>query len=175
MALIQAAIPYIFQNEGGLTHDSGGITNLGLTKRDLAAFYQVPIGQVSDEEIKELDAEEATEIYYRLYWQKMNLDGVYDDAKATAIFDIGVNRGITIGAKYAQKAASLCGRRDTVDGIIGGLSLSAINAVERKCFIEHLEAFSWAGYQAIVAHDPAKYSIYLRGWEIRARRLLTLI
>lgn len=175
VAKIEDSIKYVLDNEGGFTIDDGGPTMWGITKPDIAAFKHVSVSSISTEEVRDLSVAEATEIYRQLYWNKLSLDNILDQGKATAIFDIGVNRGISIGAKYAQKSATLCGSTLVEDGVIGFKSIAGINVVDHSCFIKHIESLLWASYQAIVAHNPAKYGIYLKGWEGRAKRLLTLV
>lgn len=174
MAKLEDSIDYVLENEGGFCIDDGGPTNFGIVRADVAKYRKVPIEQVTLEDMKELSKMEATEIYREQYWNPLSLDLIDSMNVATAIFDIGVNRGISVGAKYAQKAAVMSGHPDlVVDGQIGPKSIAAINSVWGSSFIRKLESLDMAGYEAIVAHNPAM-AVYRVGWEKRAARLLTL-
>lgn len=166
---------FVFQNEGGLTVDDGGITNLGLVKNDLAEYFNKPVSEVTDQDIKSLTRTTAAPIYRALYWNKLSLDDVGDQGIGTCIMDTAVNRGLFIGAKYAQKICVMFGRHVAVDGELGPISVAAINQCGRAQFIQSYEAMEFAGYEAIIAGNPEKYARYRGGWEDRARRLLTLI
>lgn len=175
MAKIEASLPYALVNEGGFCIDDGGPTNFGITIPDVAAYRKVPLSQITTDDMRNLSLSEATAIYKQQYWDALSLDQVNDQNIATCIFDTGVNRGIGVGAQYAQKVCTLLGHSVVVDGQIGPLSLAAINQCARAPFIQHYEALEMAGYLAIAAGDPAKYDRYLAGWENRAKRLLSLL
>lgn len=169
MAKIEDSIAYILQNEGGWTIDDGGWTMYGIVVDDVAAYRKVSPHSITEQEMKSLTVTEATAIYKQQYWDKMSLDQVNAQNVATAIMDIGVNRGVSIGAKYAQKVVGV-----TADGAIGPISLSAINACNPNSFIKQIESLDYAGYQAILAENPSD-QIYAAGWDARAKRLLTLL
>lgn len=177
MAKIDKSIDFILANEGGFTNDAadrGGPTNWGIIAVDVARFRGVPVSQITIHDMKILSKTEAIAIYKKQYWDALKLDGVVSQPIATAIFDIGVVRGISIGAKYAQKACTLLGHPLAVDGQVGPLTLLAINKCEVGMFIHRLEALFFAGFVAIVEHNPSQH-VFLKGWERRAERLLTLI
>jgi lysozyme family protein len=174
MAEFEFAFTYVLENEGGYCVDDGGPTKWGIVRADLAAFRGVPIDQITAQDIKNLSADDASKIYQKQYWTPMRLMAIEDTGVATAIFDIGVNRGIEVGAKYAQKAANLLGHPLYVDGVIGPQTLQAINACVASDFIRYIEAMDVAGYLAILRAHPED-KIYERGWMARAKRLLTLI
>lgn len=177
MATIEKSIDYVLTNEGGYTNDpadSGGPTNWGIIIPDVAKYRGVPASEITAKDIMMLSKQEAKFIYKKQYWDKLNLDGVVSQPIATAIFDIGVVRGISVGAKYAQKVCTLLNQPVAVDGQLGPLTLLAINKCETEIFIRRMEALDMAGFLAIVAHNPSQH-VFLRGWERRAERLLTLI
>ena len=172
MANIKDSMPYLLENEGGWTIDDGGWTMWGVVVSDVAAYRHVPPKDITEKDMKNLSVQEATAIYKQQYWDRMSLDQVIDQNIATCIFDTGVNRGLSVGVKYAQK---VCHNDDLViDGHMGPKSLEAINRVSRKIFCPIYESLVWAGFQAIYHSNPTKYGIYLRGWDLRAKRLLTL-
>lgn len=174
MAKIELSIGYILENEGGFTNDAqdaGGATNWGITHDDLSRWRKAP---VSTQDVKNMTKAEAEEIYKAYYWAPLNLDGIDDQNIATCIFDTGVNRGIYIGASYAQRVAAELGHGLSIDGKIGPVSLAAINQCKRRDFIVDYYAFVKSGYDQIVAHNPTQRVFYV-GWMNRARKLLSLI
>ena len=113
-------------------------------------------------------------IYHALYWNKMNGDEIANQNIATCIFDTGVNRGMSVGNKYAQRVCNQLGSSLVLDGQLGPKSIAAINGYAQHAFVTHYEALEWAGYEALLSGNPGKYGIYRHGWEARARKLLTL-
>lgn len=175
MAKIEGSIDYVLENEGGFTIDDGGPTMWGITIPDVAQYRKVPESSITIEDMKNLPKMEACEIYRELYWQKLSLDQVAAQNVATAIFDIGVNRGVSTSAKYAQRACKTLGLSVAVDGVMGPNTIAAVNMAKPSQMVRTLEGLDMAGYLAIVAIDPEKYGRYLKGWEARAQRLLTLV
>lgn len=165
------AIEFVLVNEGGYTVDSGGPTNWGVTLPDLEKFRGVSC-DASD--MKLLSKDEAIRIYQKQYWLPLDLSGVLDTGIATSILDIGVNRGLSIGAKYAQRVCNQLGYLTLIDGRIGPHTLESINLCRRADFIPLMEMMDLAGYEAVIAAHP-EYHIYRTGWQKRAKRLLTLI
>lgn len=169
MTNFESAFKYTLLNEGGYSNDAndaGGPTKWGITQGDLARWRRAP---VSAQDVQNLSVDEAEKIYEAYYWMPLGLDGIKNVSVATAIFDIGVNRGITAAAKYAQAVAGV-----TQDGHIGPISIAAINTCDPVRFID---AFAWmvaTGYAAIVAHNPTQV-VFLVDWIARAKRLGTLI
>lgn len=176
MAKLEACLPYVLANEGGYSEPplNDQPTNYGIIANSLAKYRKVPVDQITKQDIMNLTVMEATEIYRLHYWNPLRLDEVNDHAIATAILDVGVVRGISVGAKYAQRVCNQLGAALVVDGLIGFRSLAAINACEREKFIRAYENLDAAGFLAIIAHNP-KMHIFERGWLARAHRLLSLI
>lgn len=172
MADFYKAFSYLLPNEGGLTNDpddSGGITNFGLIKEDLAEFQKKQISDITNQMIIDLTVNDAETIYKALYWDKMRLTEVLEQAIATAMFDIGVNRGRSIAARYAQDILDI-----DQDGIIGDETIDALNKADPKAFVESFSDRCVQGYQAIAKNNPRDQK-FLAGWTARAKKLLTLI
>ena len=160
MAKIENSMAYILRNEGGFTNDPvdpGGATNLGITIGDLKDWRKHP---VTVDDVKNLTLIEATQIYKARYWDRMSLDAVNDQAIATVIFDVGVNRGVNIGLQYATAACAQ-------------LKKSNINDCNPHEFIAAYEPMVEQGYRDIITRKP-KLVKFINGWMARAKRLLTL-
>jgi lysozyme family protein len=173
MADFQAALAYTLENEGGYSDDpadSGGPTNLGLTLEDLRGSG-LP---ATIETIRNLTPEQAAPIYEVRYWTPLLCAQITDNSVATAIFDIGVLRGIGVPPRYAQLVLNDYGAKLAVDGVMGPLTLAALNLIGRKTFLGEYEMHVASGFQQIVLEHPSQ-EVFLRGWLTRARRLLTLV
>jgi lysozyme family protein len=174
MASLPLAMPYLIKNEGGYT-DKPVPTNWGIEPVDLALYLGAPVSSISADDIRTLSLATATAIYLEQFWNPMNLNLINDQNVATCIFDTGVNRGISVGAIYAQKICQAWGNSKVImDGKLGPITADGVNRIARSAFIRGYEQLVWAGYEAILAHNPQD-AIYRDGWERRAERLLTLI
>ena len=177
MSDFNEALEYVLGNEG--TGYSGPPendqpTNSGITAAAVAEFRGVPASSITARDIQNLLGGEINAIYKKLYWDALQLGSVTDQAIATCIFDTGVNRGIGVGAKYAQRACNINGSQLVADGRVGFATLSALNQAKRGPFIRVFQSLEAAGYLAILAAHPED-ARYENGWMARSRRLLTLI
>lgn len=177
MAAFNVSLPYVITNEG-TGYEGPPITdqptNTGIIAADVAKYRMVPLSSITIEIMKSLTYQEIEDIYLQQYWNPLRLSEVIDQSMATCIFDISVNRGLTVGPKYAQRVCNLNGGALVVDGVVGTRSLAAINSQDRKAFIRHMVSMMESGYDSIIAAHPVDEK-YRRGWFNRANRLLTLI
>ena len=173
MSNIDKALTYLFPNEGGYTNhpnDPGGPTNWGITLGDLSRHR----GEiVTANDVKNMPKSEAVDIYREKYWKPLGCSLITHDGIATALFDMGVLRGIGIPGRYAQSICNAHGSRLTVDGKIGPFTANAVNAMEPKIFINEFADMCAAGFRDIAARKP-HLRVFLKGWLNRARRLRTL-
>ena len=147
-------IPEILRHEGGYVNDPadpGGETKFGISKR---AYPDVDIATLTEDQ--------AIEIYRRDYWQPW-MDQIRDEILALQVFDFGINAGLSTAARALQRVV-----RVDIDGIVGKITLGAINAKthpgsfkfrHRRRFAE--EAF--LHYAAIIRDHPARYK-FARSW-----------
>lgn len=173
MANLQKALDWVFQDEGGFSNiknDTGGATNWGITRDDASRYYRRP---VSVEEMRNLPKATAITIYQNFYWFPMACDRIMDDGVATAMFDIGVVRGIGVPPLYAQEILNSFGSQLVEDGHIGPRTLAALNICEPSKFIAAFSKRCEDGFREIVNEHPMDAE-FLDGWLNRARRLLRL-
>ena len=128
-----AAVALVLKSEGGFVDnpvDPGGATNLGITRKTLAAWRGVsPWWKLPTSAVKALTAAEATTIYKANYWQPV----AGDDLPAGldyAVFDYGVNSGPGKAARDLQEVLGV-----TVDGRIGPETVAAANAAGAQATI----------------------------------------
>lgn len=178
MADFKTAWLYTRENEGGLTEtDTGGVTKFGITQKTISEFLGEPLESVPRSAVEKLIEPQAMTIAQALYWKKIWGDQIDNQSIATALFDTAFNRGVLVAIRYAQMSfnSNPLVKPIVQDGVMGEQTLSAINSVgTNNLFLRSFERYEIAGYEAIIAHNPAM-DVNRDGWEARARRLLTLI
>ena len=125
-------------NEGGYSnnpYDSGGETYAGISRNNWPnweGWSHIDEIKTRWDSIKNINT--AIQIspypfpawiqqfYKQNFWDPLQLDSVNDQQIANAVYDFGVNAGIDRSAKFIQHATNV-----PVDGIIGGMTLRAIN------------------------------------------------
>ena len=167
MSRLDVLMSRLLKHEGGYVdhpEDPGGATNMGITRRTLARYRGVR--SVAKSAVKELTVQEATEIYDKYYWRKVQGDSLPIGIDYT-IFDAAVNSGPRRAIKWLQKVLGV-----TVDGIIGPQTREAArkaNAVEvialyndkRLAFLQRLRTWNtfkrgWSRRVADVRRDSLR-------------------
>ena len=135
----------ILKSEGGfanLKHDSGGITNMGVTKKT----YENWVGrEVTEQEMRDLKVEDVAPIYKERYWARVRADELKDGCDLL-LFDLAVHSGPRRSVKIAQETAGT-----VVDGLIGPKTIAAINAMDQTEFIKKFSENRLAFYKRIEA------------------------
>lgn len=162
------AFQYLLPNEGGLTDnpkDPGGITKYGIILADL------PKGSTKDD-IRNLTVIRAEEIYRAKYWAPIHGDAYDSDAKATAIFDTAVSKGIggcksiinrVFNTHFQGEAWEY---KDDLMNQIKGWSDKAFLQAMCEGVKHHIDV-------RIAANSDLE--TFRAGWTNRANRLLTLV
>jgi lysozyme family protein len=147
-------IDVVLKLEGGYSDnpvDPGGETNFGICKRNYP-----------DLDIKNLTREQAIDIYWRDYWAPMNLTGIKSDDAVLELFDMGVNAGLRMAVKLAQKLVGAF-----ADGIIGEETTGKIN--DFPLFVELYKADRKKFYLSLARRKP-ELCTFLYGWLNRVDR-----
>jgi peptidoglycan L-alanyl-D-glutamate endopeptidase CwlK len=116
--------PIIEEWEGGFSDhpaDPGGATNMGITQETLQQWRQQ---DVTKDDVRALQREEARQIYRARYWEPLRCDEM-PIALALMTYNAGVNAGIGRGARWLQEALNKQDEGLDVDGAVGPLTLSA--------------------------------------------------
>lgn len=172
MSVFNEAFEEVIGLEGGYVFDPadlGGETKYGISK---AAYPQV--------DIKNLTLEQAKEIYFRDYWNKMLLGQLVNADVATELFEQGVNFGRVTAVLHAQKAVNLIRTVTPVvapiteDGLIGPQTLKALNAVaptRTVALLKTLNGLQFMRYVEIVKANPTQRKFFV-GWLKRVGSLI---
>jgi lysozyme family protein len=112
----------VLAHEGGYTNDRddpGGPTNFGITIYDYRKYVNA---NATAGDVRAMTLDQAKAIYRSKYWDALRGDDLPAGIDY-ALFDYGVNSGISRAAKVLQR---ILGVAD--DGIIGPLTLAAVTA-----------------------------------------------
>lgn len=115
------ALSGVLEHEGGYSNDAGdpgGPTKYGITIADVRQYLKA---DATAADVKALTVDQAKEIYREHYADPIR----YDDLPAGvdyAVFDYGINSGISRAAKAIQRIVGA-----TADGKIGDATIAAVN------------------------------------------------
>lgn len=112
---------------------------------------------------KDTDLQTAIVDFYRLtFWDRIKGDQITDQEVAGSIFDFGVNAGVGTSVSLAQMVIGT-----KPDGVIGPISLDALNAFNPDHFLSAFTVAKIARYISIVKRRPTSRK-YFYGWICRA-------
>ena len=146
----------LLQHEGGYVNDSrdsGGMTNLGVTKRVYEDWVD---RKVTEQEMRDLTPDDVAPIYKKNYWDRVKGDYVYSGVD-WCLFDWAVNSGSGRPAKAVQRAVGA-----TPDGVIGKQTVGLIMEKDPKFIIDYVYTVRQAFYEGL---DDYKH--FGRGWSRR--------
>lgn len=151
----------LLHHEGGYVNDSrdsGGMTNLGVTKR----VYDKWIDREStEEEMRNLTPEDVSPIYKKNYWDRVKGD-LLPSGLDWACFDWAVNSGSGRPAKAVQRAVGA-----TVDGAIGKNTVALVMEKDPEFIIDYVYTVRKSFYEGL---DDYKH--FGRGWSRRNKETL---
>lgn len=161
MASVEKLAPFILKWEGGFVNDPddlGGATNKGVTLSTYMQYcrkkgYPAP----TVERLKNLSEREWTEILKTMYWDRWKADQIVDQSVANILVDWVWASGIH-GIKRPQKILGV-----TVDGIVGNLTLTAVNARDAKELFFAIKSDRIKFIDEICKARPANEK-FRRGW-----------
>ena len=153
------AVSFVLAHEGGYSNDiddDGGETKFGISKR----IYP-------DLDINALTIDQAKAIYKRDFWEPQLYKEIKDVNLATKVFDLAVNMGSNWAHRLVQRALRATGQDILEDGILGPMTLAAINKADLTDLLAALKSEA-AGYYRTLAATKPKRAKFLKGWLKRA-------
>lgn len=150
----RASLDYVLAHEGGYVNDprdSGGMTNLGVTRKAWEAWVGHPVDEA---EIRGLTPTGVAPFYWDEYWGACKCDEL-PSGLDYAVFDFAVNAGVSRASKTLQSALGV-----DVDGIIGKNTIAA--AATKHDPSELIERFS--AEKEKFYRSLSNFRIYGRGW-----------
>lgn len=156
----------ILRREGGYVDhpaDKGGPTNHGITQATLAEWMGRP---ASADDVKRLTEHEAREIYREQYIVKPGFLGIESEAVRALVIDCAVNHGVKQAVKLLQNAA-----RVFPDGILGSVTLGAVNRMTASALYRRLCAQRVRLYGRIITSNPSQ-AVFAEGWANRVAEFI---
>ena len=168
--------------EGGysnLKDDKGGETYRGISRVHNPTWQGWPIvdklkplGQgdiVNHAQLKEL----ITDFYYKNYFANRNLNLITSELVALNIFDFAMHGGFSV--EKLQKALNTnFAQRLKADGVLGELTISAINSVPPKMLCRLIIDLRKEYLKEILERNPAQEK-FEKGWMNRINALSTMV
>ena len=170
MASIKEFIPKLLAFEGGFVNepaDHGGATNMGIT---LSTWRRVGYdkdgeGDIDGQDIRMLDKEDVKMVLKKFYWDRWRADEIHDQKLAEMLVDwtwCSGRWGIVIPQRLLQV---------TDDGIVGGKTLSAVNAADPGKFLIQVYNARLAFVRDIIRRDYRQQK-FARGWVKRINEFM---
>jgi lysozyme family protein len=149
----EKSLELVLQHEGGYVNhprDPGGRTNRGVTQK----VWENHVGHPVDEtEMRSLTKEMVAPIYKNEYWDAVHGDQLPSGVDYLA-FDFAVNAGVFRSVKTIQRALNI-----TADGIIGPVTLKAIQDADAENFISNFSVAKETFYRGL-----STFSTFGKGW-----------
>lgn len=166
MTKFELAIRKTLEHEGGYVdhpNDPGGATKYGISLRWYRSVID-PNATVND--IKSMSVEDAKTLYRDHFWIDA-YDRIFSERVAAKVFDMAVNMGKSQAHKLAQRAAQACGAKLEDDGVLGPVSIGAINGIDEGAMMAALKATQAAFYRSLASAKP-QFKSFINGWLKRA-------
>jgi lysozyme family protein len=167
-ARFTACLEIVLAEEGGYVDnpaDPGGATNLGITRRTLAAWRHVsPETALSKDAVMALTREEASEIYRANYWWACGGDSL-PAGLDLVVFDYAANSGPARAIRALQAALGVA-----ADGIVGPVTLGAVAARVRSGGLAALSG-QICDARLTFLQRLTSFATFGRGWTGRVARI----
>lgn len=161
MADYMKLAPFILRWEGGYANDPddpGGATNMGVTLETYRAYCRrrgYPSPTVA--RLRAMTRETWADIFKTMFWDRWRADEIRDQAVAGMLVDWLWCSG-NYGIRLPQKVLGV-----KTDGIVGGVTLSAVNAADPAALFAALKRERTDFIERICKSRPASRK-FRRGW-----------
>ena len=149
----ERSLALVLQHEGGYVNhpsDPGGRTNLGVTQRVWEQYVGHPVDEA---EMRSLTREMVAPLYKKNYWDAVCGD-VIPAGSDYLLFDFAVNAGSFRCVKTIQRALNI-----TADGVIGPVTVKAIQDTNAEDFINNFSAAKESFYRSLTT-----FPTFGKGW-----------
>ncbi|OBS10804.1 glycoside hydrolase family 108 protein [Acidihalobacter prosperus] len=147
---VQTLIGNILTREGDTytdrVSDLGGPTKYGITQATLAKYRGQP---VTPADVEALTRDEAFAIYLKAYIDDPEFEHIDSDDLRDLLVDSGVQHGPGRAVQWVQRSVGV-----KVDGILGPISLNAINTANARALYVRTLSQRVRFYGAIITNTP---------------------
>ena len=170
MADVTKLVPHILKWEGGFVNDPddlGGATCKGVCYRTYKLYCsrkKRPVPTIED--LKNISYEDFADILKTMYCDACRADKIESQSVANAIVDWGWNSGTVTAANEVQKILGV-----TADGIIGNITLAAINSQSPLPLFGKIQQARIAYLERISNARPTNRK-FMRGWILRVSSMI---
>lgn len=157
MADFREYAPKLLQIEGGFVNhpdDLGHATNMGVT---IQTYREYCGREKTIRDLQNMSYDVWGKIMKDMYWDKCKADQIDNQSVAEIFVDWCVNSG----AAGIRKAQDVIGVKP--DGIVGPVTLSAINTSDPQMLFDRLKAARQQFYINIVKNKPSQ-KVFMNGW-----------
>jgi type VI secretion system secreted protein VgrG len=170
MANFDKIIPIILEQEGRFVNnpnDAGGVTNFGISYRFLKGLPEY--SDITPDFIVKLNAEEASKIYQKYFWDPNQYISIFDSDIACKIFSLCVNIGSKSANLILQKSLNDVDSSALIDedGIIGDTTIRKVNLLlsrmKKSQILINIVYHAVKHYLNIV-NNHQEQMVFLRGW-----------
>lgn len=176
MTHFSEAINVVLKHEGGFSddpNDPGGATNYGISLRYLRTVGDLDgdgyldgdfdhDGDVDAEDIRRMSMQNAVSIYKSQWWDRYGYESINSQDVATKVFDLAVNMGARQAHIIVQRALRAVGKVVKEDGVIGPVTMAAINNYQSMMLLPAIRSEAAGFYRSL--NKPK----YIEGWLNRA-------
>jgi len=170
MANIEKYIPKLLALEGGYVNDQadrGGATNMGITLGSWRSmgYDKDGDGDIDADDIRRLCRQDLVMFVENFFWKRWRADEIRDQKLAEMLVDwtwCSGRWGIVIPQRILQL---------TDDGIVGGKTLSAVNAADPGKFLIQVYNARLAFLRSIFRRDPSQLR-FAKGWVRRVNEFV---
>lgn len=178
MADFDRAYGEVLKNEGGYVNhpaDRGGETYKGIARNMQKGWAgwaiidrektqaMFPSRLEQNQELQSL----VRGFYRTQFWNVVRGDAITHQSVANMLFDFSVNMGISAGVQLVQRACVILGKAISVDGVVGGGTLNAVNSLVARDLVQVIKACAAARYLQLV-EGRIQNRAFIKGWLNRA-------
>ena len=150
-------IEHIRKWEGGYANDkddTGGCTMMGVT---IGTFRQYYGYKKTCDDLKNITDEQWLHIFHKGFYDKIRADEILNDSICRLVLDCCWMSGTKTSIRRIQRCLRIMD-----DGIVGPVTLNALNTNPKKVFDE-LVYMRTCWFESIVQNHPKKKK-FLKGW-----------
>ena len=155
--------------------DAGGPSRFGVSLREMRRLGGLigdidNDGDVDADHVRALTELQALDFYRTHFWDTGGYCRIESQWVAEKIFDLAVNVGPRQAHKMLQRACRAGNglvRYPIDDGILGPVTIAAVNALDADMLVPALRSEAAGFYRLLVALNP-RHAKYLTGWLARA-------